>query len=49
MVPSDRIGVHATRRLGGKSWIEGDLILIVAGQCRACGWIEDGKLESETL
>lgn len=49
IVPTDRVGIHASRRLGGKAWIEGDLILIVEGKCRASGWMEDGTLESETL
>jgi len=48
-IPSDAVGVHASRRLGGRSWIEGDLIRIVGGKCIAYGWIEAGKLESEAL
>lgn len=49
MVPSDKVGVHASRRLGGKGWREGDFILIAGRSALASGWIEDGKLESEVL
>lgn len=48
-VPSDGVGVHASRRLGGRGWVEGDLIRIVGGRAVGYGWMEDGKLESEML
>ena len=49
IIPRNKVGVHASRRLGGRNWIEGDLILISQGRCIAYGWLDDGRLESEAL
>ena len=49
VIPNDEVGVHASRRLGGKAWIEGDLILVVGNKAAGYGWIEEGKLEREML